>query len=36
MLNLCDCLCVPDHSRNLLSVSELGQKGAKVVFDVQI
>ena len=33
VLNLSDCLYVPDHSRNLLSVSALGQKGAKVVFD---
>ena len=33
MLNLSDCLYVPDHSRNLLSVSALGQKGAKVGFD---
>ena len=33
VLNLSDCLYVPDHSRNLLSVSALGQKGAKVAFD---
>ena len=33
VLNLSDCLYVPDHLRNLLSVSALGQKGAKVVFD---
>ena len=33
VLNLSDCLYVPDHSRNLLSVSALGQKGAKVVSD---
>ena len=33
VLKLSDCLHVPDHSRNLLSVSALGQKGAKVVFD---
>ena len=33
VLNLGDCFYVPDHSRNLLSVSALGQKGAKVVFD---
>ena len=33
MLNLSDCLYVRDHSRNLLSVSALGQKGAKVAFD---
>ena len=33
VLNLSDCLYVPEHSRNLLSVSALGQKGAKVVFD---
>ena len=33
VLNLSDCLYVPDHSRNLLSVSALGQKSAKVVFD---
>ena len=33
VLNLGDCLYVPDQSRNLLSVSALGQKGAKVVFD---
>ena len=33
VLNLSDCLYVPDHSRNLLSVSALGQKGVKVVFD---
>ena len=33
VLNLSDCLYVPDLSRNLLSVSALGQKGAKVVFD---
>ena len=33
VLNLGVCLYVPDHSRNLLSVSALGQKGAKVVFD---
>ena len=33
MLNLRDCFYVPDHSRNLLSVSALGQKCAKIVFD---
>ena len=33
VLNLSDCFYVPDHSLNLLSVSALGQKGAKVVFD---
>ena len=33
VLNLSDCLYVSDHSRYLLSVSALGQKGAKVVFD---
>ena len=33
LLNLSDCVYVPDHSRNLLSVSALGQKGAKGVFD---
>ena len=33
VLNLSDCFYVPDLSRNLLSVSALGQKGAKVVFD---
>ena len=33
VLNLGDGLYVPDHSRILLSVSALGQKGAKVVFD---
>ena len=33
VLNLSDCHYVPDLSRNLLSVSALGQKGAKVVFD---
>ena len=33
VLNLSDCLYVPDHSRNFLSVGALGQKGAKVVFD---
>ena len=33
VLNLSDCLYVPDQSRNLLSVSALGQKGEKVVFD---
>ena len=33
VLNLSDCLYVPDHSRNFLRVSALGQKGAKVVFD---
>ena len=33
VLNLSDCLYVPDHSQNLLSVNALGQKGAKVVFD---
>ena len=33
LLNLSDCLCVSDHSRNLLSVSAPGQKGAKVAFD---
>ena len=32
MLSLSNCLCVPDHSKNLLSVSALGQKGAKMVF----
>ena len=34
VLNLSDCLYLPGHSRNLLSVSALGQKGAKVVSDV--
>ena len=33
VLNLSDCLYFLDQSRNLLSVSALGQKGAKVVFD---
>ena len=33
VLKLIDCLYVPDHSRNLLSVRALDQKGAKVVFD---
>ena len=33
VLNLSECFYVPDHSRNLLSVSALGQKGAKVVVD---
>ena len=33
VLTLSDCLHVPDHSRNLMSVSALGQKGAKLVFD---
>ena len=33
VLNLSEFLYVPDHSRNLLSVSALGQKGAQVVFD---
>ena len=33
VLNLSDCLDVPDHSRNLLSLSARGKKGAKVVFD---
>ena len=33
VLKLSDCFHVLDHSRNLLSVSALGQKGAKVVFD---
>ena len=33
VLNLKDCLYVPDHSRYLLCVSALGQKCAKVVFD---
>ena len=33
VLNLMECLYVPDHSRNLLSVSALGQKGATAVFD---
>ena len=33
MLNLSDCFYIPDHSRNLLSVSALGRKGAKVAFD---
>ena len=33
VLNLSDCPYVLDRSRNLLSVSALGQKGAKVVFD---
>ena len=32
VLNLSQCLYVPYHSRNLLSVSALGQKAAKVVF----
>ena len=32
VLNLSDCHYVPDHSRNLLSVSALGQKGAQFVF----
>ena len=33
VLNLSDCLDFPDHSRNLLSVSAVGQKVAKSVFD---
>ena len=33
VLSLSDCFYVPDPSRSLLSVSALGQKGAKVVFD---
>ena len=33
VLNLGDCLHVPHHSRTLLRVSALGQKGAKVVFE---
>ena len=33
LLKLSDFLHVPDHLPNLLSVSALGQKGAKVVFD---
>ena len=33
VLNLSDRLYVPDHSQKLLSVSALGQKDAKVVFD---
>ena len=33
VLNLSDCFYVPDDSRNLLSVSALGQNGAKVVSD---
>ena len=33
VLNLSDCLYVPDLSRNMLSVSALGQNGAKVIFD---
>ena len=33
VLNLSDCFYVPDHSRNFLSVSALGQKVAKVFFD---
>ena len=31
--SLSNCLYVPEHSRNLLSVSALTQNGAKVVFD---
>ena len=33
VLNLSDCPYIPDRSRSLLSVSALGQKGAKVLFD---
>ena len=33
VLNLSDCFYIPDHSRKLFSVSALGQKGAKSVFD---
>ena len=33
VLILSDCIYVPDRLRNLLSVSALGQKGAKVVFN---
>ena len=33
VLNLSNCLYVSDHSQNLLSVSALGQKGAKFVVD---
>ena len=33
VLNLNDCLYVPDHSQNLLNAIALGQKGAKDVFD---
>ena len=33
VLNLSDCLYVPDHSRNLLRVSALGEKGGKNIFD---
>ena len=33
VLSLIKCLYVSEHSRNLLSVSALTQKGAKVVFD---
>ena len=32
VLSLSNCLYIPDHSKNLLSVSALGQKGVKVVF----
>ena len=32
ILKLIDCLCVPDHSRILLTVSALDQWGAKVLF----
>ena len=32
VLSLSNCLYVPDHSKNLLSVSALSQKGAMVVF----
>ena len=32
VLSLSNCLYVPDHSKNLLSVSAFGQKGAMVVF----
>ena len=33
VLSLSNCSYVPEHSRNLLSVSALTQKGAKVAFD---
>ena len=33
LLNIRDCFYVPDKLRNLLNVSALGQKGAKVVLD---
>ena len=33
VLNLGDCLYVPDRWQNLLSVSALGQRRAKIVFD---